>query len=322
MMHKNRMVKESFDTLPTAIFFFDRNGLVRLTNRRMLAVTAILREGGIQSLGELRDALAHPPTGVQLRNAAAQVYRMPDGTILRFAERQITDKNGLHYTEVTAADVSELAALHAKLKQENERLADANRRAKRLYDTMPDLVREEEILTMKMQVHDDVGHTLLSARRVLRSGETLDEIRSKAAEWERSIALLCHNKAADLTDPLAYAQERAAALGAQVYLTGDFPTDTALRRLMALAIRECTSNCVRHTGGNKVYAACVWAKNWRLTVTNNGTPPVATVAEGGGLSALRRRVENAGGMIQIDSTPAFALHITLPGKENGQCPVL
>ena len=181
MLHKNRMVKESFDTLPTAICFFDRNGLVRLMNRRMLAVSAALREGGVQSLGELRDALAHPPAGVQLRNAAAQVYRMPDGAILRFAERQVTDKNGVTFTEVTAANVSELSALHAKLKQENERLADANRRAKRLYDAMPDLVREEEILAMKMQVHDDVGHTLLSARRALRSGETLAEIQSTGA---------------------------------------------------------------------------------------------------------------------------------------------
>ena len=40
-------------------------------------------------------------------------------------------------------------------------LADANRRAKRLYDNMPDIVREEEILKMKMRVHDDIGHTCL-----------------------------------------------------------------------------------------------------------------------------------------------------------------
>ena len=235
---------------------------------------------------------------------------------MRFAERQVTDKNGVQYTEVTAADVSELSALHAKLKQENERLADANCRAKRLYDTMPDLVREEEILAMKMQVHDDVGHTLLSARRALRGGETLDEIRSKAAEWERSITSLCHSEAADLTDPLMYAQERAAALGARVCLTGKFPADAALRRLMALTIRECTSNCVRHAGGSEVYAVCEQTEKWRLTVTNNGAPPEKAIIEGGGLSALRRRVENAGGTMQIDSTPAFALHITLPGKEN------
>lgn len=45
-----------------------------------------------------------------------------------------------------ATDVTQLATLHAALQQENERLADANRRAKRLYDNMPDIVREEEIL--------------------------------------------------------------------------------------------------------------------------------------------------------------------------------
>lgn len=80
-----------------------------------------------------------------------------------------------------ATDVSRLAALHAALQQENERLADANRRAKRLYDNMPDIVREEEILKMKMQVHDDIGHTLLAARRALRHEHDLARIRNEAA---------------------------------------------------------------------------------------------------------------------------------------------
>ncbi len=76
-----------------------------------------------------------------------------------FAVRPVQDKYGIPYTEVMATDVTQLAALHAALQQENERLADANRRAKRLYDNMPDIVREEEILKMKMRVHDDIGHT-------------------------------------------------------------------------------------------------------------------------------------------------------------------
>lgn len=49
-------IKESFDSLPIAACFFDKNGVVRLINRRMLAITNWLQKGGIQSLAEMQSA--------------------------------------------------------------------------------------------------------------------------------------------------------------------------------------------------------------------------------------------------------------------------
>lgn len=46
-------IKESFDSLPIAACFFDKNGVVRLINRRMLAITNWLQKGGIQLLAEM-----------------------------------------------------------------------------------------------------------------------------------------------------------------------------------------------------------------------------------------------------------------------------
>ena len=177
-------VKEGFDTLPAAICYFDRNGLLRLINHRMQEIAAVLCGCDLQTLTDLEQALHSPGGGVQLRDEAARIYAFPDGTVYHFAVRPVQDKYGIPYTEVMATDVSRLAALHAALQQENECLADANRRAKRLYDNMPDIVREEEILKMKMQVHDDIGHTLLAARRALRHEHDLARIKNEAVEWE------------------------------------------------------------------------------------------------------------------------------------------
>ena len=41
-------IKESFDNLPIAACFFDKNGVVRLINRRMLAIANWLQKGGFQ----------------------------------------------------------------------------------------------------------------------------------------------------------------------------------------------------------------------------------------------------------------------------------
>ena len=70
-------IKESFDSLPIAACFFDKNGVVRLINRRMLAIANCLRKGGIQSLAEMHSVLQAPPANVGL----ARSKRFPSITL-------------------------------------------------------------------------------------------------------------------------------------------------------------------------------------------------------------------------------------------------
>ena len=56
-------IKESFDSLPIAVCFFDKNGMVRLVNHRMLTVLNHLRKNGVQTLAELQSALQAPAAG-------------------------------------------------------------------------------------------------------------------------------------------------------------------------------------------------------------------------------------------------------------------
>ena len=309
-------IKESFDNLPTAICIFSDKGLVRLVNRRMLSVGAMLLGSGIQTLGELQAALAQPPESVRLDASMPGVYHFPDGSALRFSQRKITDRDGQHYTEVIASDVSELMAVRGQLDAENARLDAANRALRKLGEDMADIVREEEILNMKIRVHDDIGYSLLSVRRAYRQCENLDELHALAEQWRTTIRLL-HTEPQELRhDAIAYAKQRAKRLGAEVTLTGEFPKNSASRELFAMAIRECTSNCIRHAGGTKIYADCrIIGGTAVLTLTNDGRAPEAPIQEGGGLSGLRRRVEQASGQMTVESRPRFALTITLPIQE-------
>ena len=147
-------VKEGFDTLPAAICYFDRNGLLRLINHRMQEIAAVLCGRDLQTLTDLEQALRSPGGGVRLRDEAARIYEFPDGTVYHFTVRPVQDKYGIPYTEVMATDVTQLATLHAALQQETSALPMRTAAQKRLYDNMPDIVREEEILKMKMRVHD------------------------------------------------------------------------------------------------------------------------------------------------------------------------
>ncbi len=146
-------IKESFDSLPIAACFFDKNGVVRLVNRRMLVIVNWLRKGDIQSLAEMQSALQSPPSNVICLDPRLRIYRFPDGKALRFAQEQITTKAGVRYTQVTAADVTEMIRKQDQMNAENAKLAEANARMRRLLAQMPEIIRQEETLAMKLRVH-------------------------------------------------------------------------------------------------------------------------------------------------------------------------
>ena len=268
-------IKESFDSLPIAACFFDKNGVVRLVNRRMLALAGWLREGGIQSLAEMQSALDAPPANVRCLSPSLRLYRFPDGKALRFAQEQITTRAGARYTQVTAADVTELIRKQNQLKAENAKLAEANERLRLLLAQMPEIIREEETLAMKLRVHDDIGHSILAARRVLLQNAGLEELRANAALWEQSISLLYRSGQMTVqTEPLEAAKQRARELGVSVLLTGDEPQAQRIRALCALAICECAANCVRHADGTELYVSFARRPGCtEVSLANNGAAP-------------------------------------------------
>ncbi len=314
------IIKESFDNLPMALCFFNHRGIACLVNRRMLWVSTQLLGSSVQTLSELERALESPPDTVAQLSTQPPTYRFSDGSILRFTQEVIQDEAGIRYTQVTASDVTKLVRQQYALEEENRRLEHANERLRQLMAQMPEIVREEEILTMKMRVHDDIGHSILSARRALLQESDLSTIQENAAVWEKSISLLHRaNGMAQPDDAVAYAISRGKALGVQVVLEGELSNTASDRQLLALAISECVTNCVRHAGGTELYVRqhCT-GKTLTVTITNNGAIPENTIREGGGLSALRRRITAAGGRMTIYSQPRFALVIILPSKEDAR----
>ena len=52
-----------------------------------------------------------------------------------------------------------------------------------------------------------------------------------------------------------------------------------------------------------------------VSLTNNGAVPKEKITEGGGLSMLRQRIEEAGGKMEVWSSPRFQLMLSLPEQE-------
>lgn len=306
------IIKESFDHLPIAICFFDSQGIARLINHQMLDIMNALRSDGIQTLDELRNALQD--SSIHCINSELHIYAFSEEEIIRFAKENIVTRDGKQFTQVIGTNVTELIRRQNQLKEENEKLTETNNRLRKVFEQMPDIIREEETLEMKLRVHDDIGHSILAARRALLQNASLDELKESASLWKQSISILYRsNEIINKENLIDTAIHRAKEMGVQVLITGTLPTQEKLVEITSLAIRECAANCVRHADGTELYILVVEGKNkLNMTITNNGITPKEEIHEGGGLSMLRRYIEEINGEMIVQSSPNFALKISLP----------
>ena len=275
-------VKEAFDNLPSGVCFFDQNGMVTLCNHQMHRLVFALTGRDLQSLFELRAFLEGDPP-VRRENG---VFLLDDGSAWRFSEETITTRYSRAYTQVVAARVTEL------------------------YHRQKEL--EEEILNMKMRVHDDIGRSVIATRQFLQQNRPVSELDLTA--WKNAVRLLRHdNEQLRDEDALARLTASAESIGIRIRLDGSLPEHSGAASVLTAAIRECMTNAVRHAGARELYVRLTCGSTEASAViTNDGVAPEGKITEGGGLSSLRVRVRKAGGTMKIQSTPRFELTVTVP----------
>ncbi|MCI6398567.1 MAG: hypothetical protein MR999_04290 [Flintibacter sp.] len=315
-------IKESLDNLPSGICFADQSGLVILSNRQMYRLCYTLMGVDLQHISELLDALEKPQAGIQSVGADTNVYRFPEGKVWKFTQSSITDADGNAYTQVLAVDVTALYEKEDELQQENRRLEEVNARARNLYAQLDNIVREEENFAVKTHVHDEMGELLGLTRNMLTQRELPPErLKALGKRWEHIGDTLGavgkqDGDAFDSDKTLAELTEGIAGIGVALHVRGEFPQKSGAAYLLTAAVRECAINTVRHAKGSEMTVELTKTPHaLTASITNDGLAPAGEVIEGGGLSALRRRIEGTGGSMQVESTPRFRLVITLPGKE-------
>ncbi|MGN0985592.1 MAG: ATP-binding protein [Candidatus Enterenecus sp.] len=323
-----RAIKESVDNLPAGVCFADDRGIIILCNRKMHRLCRALMGTDLQNLDELRAALRTPGPGVTAVDPGSAALRFPDGTVWVFRESPLALAGGRRCVQMQAFDATELYEKRAELERENRALEETNARAKRLYAELDRTVREEETFAVKMRVHDGIGLCLLASRRALNGDCSPEELREAGAMWRRAMdsigaeapARADEGNGPDSADAaLEELIASAQGIGVRVLLDGQLPRDAARAYLLITAMRECATNAVRHAGaGEMTVRLRTKAGLVTAVITNNGAPPRGQVTEGGGLSGLRRRVERAGGHMEIVSSPQFTLTITLPEGEGAQ----
>lgn len=305
-------IKESFDRLPTGVCFFDRTGSIVLCNRQMYQLSRFLLDSDMQYLGEVQEALSAPTGGVVRIPDIDNTYRFPDKTVWRFEKTEVTDRYGVGYIQLTAADVTDLQRALVQLTVDSKKLQADAEKLKQLSDNAGALAREKELLDAKSAMHDGLAACITLTKQYITGEFDGMDAGVVCREWEKVIAfrdtirLPARKKLLD----------SAKASGVTVRIRGQEPTDGETE-LLYTAMQVCLNNAIQYAKATEI-SANIWENedSYTVVIRNNGKPPEREITEGGGLSNLRHRIENSGGKMTVQSLPRFSLAIEIPKSDN------
>lgn len=137
-------------------------------------------------------------------------------------------------------------------------------------------------------------------------------------KWEYAVDMLRHEvQEEEERDALQYLTDAAQSAGVQILLDGQVPQSTRIQEMIVAAGAEALTNAVRHARADKLWIIISETSNSYIIDFKNEKNKNHEVREGGGLSSLRKRIENMGGSMKVITDMDFILKIILPKRERG-----
>ena len=269
-------IKESFDQLPTAVCFFDNLGGIVLCNRQMYRLSQYLFQSDMQYLGEVKIALASPPDGVVRLSDMEDTYRFPDKTVWQFEWTKVTDRYGEVYTQLTAADITELHRALVQLADDNRKLDEDAKKLRELSENVEAVAKEKELLAAKSAMHDSLAASITVTKQYLAGDLGEVDAGMVLQEWEKSIAF----REAALLSAKEKLFHDAKSSGVMVQMKGEEPKGSAAD-LMYVAMQVCLNNAIQYAQATELEIN-IWnnADNYTVMIGNNGKQPEQTIMEG------------------------------------------
>lgn len=320
---RNRMtpgaIKQGLDELPDGVCFFAADGQPLLVNIRMNRICGELFDTEILNAEQFWNRLGNrevQDADAIIRTEPTILCRTRDGNIWDIHRNFLTiEDTEIH--ELIAYDVTRQYALNEELDMKNRQLSEVNERLRRYSREVERVTAENEILTAKIQVHDNVGRSLLAFRSYLEQPIKERDRESLLLLWRYTIGILKREaEPVKQQDGMELLLKAAQAVDVEIVQTEEMPAEGKERDILISALRECLTNTVKHAKGNKLYVTVRSDITQIIAeITNDGEPPRGAVQETGGLKNLRHTVERAGGRMTVESTPRFMLRIELGIRE-------
>ena len=306
-------VKEAVDRLPAGILCYTADKIPVILNESMEEIGRRLTGKAVTDVDVLWESLVKRSgkenasrEDTLIINDAGKAYSFQTNTV---------DIRGMEIYELSAEDVTGEYELGKELADARNRAEQINKRLKTLMKSIDHVSMNRELLGLKSALHDNIGQSILIARRYLYSQDSVDRERMLQF-WQDNIRYLVSDEHEKWELPYYAISREADSLGIHIDITGKLPIERRLIPVVDTAISVQIGNTLKHTGETTLMIRVNETEDsYRICLTNGQKGSSENIVERGGLGSMRSEVESVGGTMEIKTKPEFAIELTLPKKE-------
>lgn len=302
-------VKEGFDHLPMGLSFYDENGYQIMCNDVMHNLIIEIDCLNILEIDDIMQRLIDISVEQNLPNViyikSGRTIRLSGDRVWQF-KKIITHQNDAKYIQLTAYDITDIYKLICEENKKTEKLKMMAKDIENLSKDMLKIIREQEILNAKINLHNKMGAVLLESKNYFEQPSSKKKA-SLLQSYSKVFEMLSGVDQEDKNDnEFKRLKELCKKLNIDMKYTGQILDSKPIRKVTAEAMRQCITNTLKHAGGTEIYVDMSYDK---VSISNNGTPPKEKIVEGTGLKSLRQLCEKSGYQMIVDSFPNFILTI-------------
>lgn len=329
-----RSIKESIDSYPGGLCFATLTGKPILVNQQMntlvemltghTVIEANLTWEEIQSISErsgcMRSDKPWLKTYLFHSGEESVIFIYPDGKVWQF-RRQLLSNNSISMVQIEASEITQLYRISEELYNNNIRLVEMRKRQETLLENIVQINHDRELLTTKMRIHDDLGRCLVATKKAIDTTEGLstEAYNELLSGWKEAIHDMTNVPLQGQSNsPEAELLRVADLVGCRINFINEQPTERRTLLLLYSAIREALTNAVRHAGANCLTVEIQRElRNYHILISSNGKSEVEHIVESGGLSSLRRSLEQYGATLdyQYGQSVTMVIDMPAPAKE-------
>ncbi|MGN0154114.1 MAG: hypothetical protein ACI4A3_06660, partial [Lachnospiraceae bacterium] len=227
---RNRMtpgaIKQGLDELPDGVCFFAADGQPLLVNIRMNQICGELFDTEILNAEHFWNRLKNrevQDADAVIRTEPTILCRTKSGNVWDIHRNFLTiEDTEIH--ELIAYDVTRQYGLNEELDRKNRQLSEVNERLRLYSQEVEQVTTENEILTAKIQVHDNVGRSLLAFRSYLEQPLKERNRESLLLLWRYTIGILKREaEPVKQQDGMDLLLKAAQAVDVEIVQTGEMP---------------------------------------------------------------------------------------------------
>lgn len=289
-------VKDSIDMLHAGLCYWEDGGRIILSNKKMdelcLAISGEMLLNGEKFLDCLE----------------SECIPMSDGTIKYFFHNQVEFEDK-QIQELIAVDVTELYKKNELLEQETISLQKMNESLRKYNQNIVETVRKQEILDAKVYIHDEMNRLMLVTTSNAETPLGEEEFREILTLWRNNAILLgSESDKARVNTNISEINQLAELLGIQLIWQGESPEvipDT-IREVFIMVAREAIANAVKHAEAKEITIGINRnGEKLSVEISNDGKLPTDEITLGGGLSNIKRMVEEKKGQFRVEINEHF-----------------